>query len=73
LIVTGRQDHLAGYKQSWSILDSFPRATFAVLDRAGHLLDVEQPALQKALTNEWLDRVEEYVAQNSTQVVPAVA
>jgi pimeloyl-ACP methyl ester carboxylesterase len=73
LIVTGRQDHLAGYKSSWSILDTFPRATFAVLDRAGHLLDVEQPALQKALTNEWLDRVEEYVAQNSPEAVPAIA
>ena len=66
LFVTGRQDHLAGYKQTWSILDSFPRGTFAVLDRAGHLLDLEQPVLQKALVNEWLDRVEEYTATAPT-------
>ena len=65
LFVMGRQDHLAGYKDAWSILDSFPRGTFAVLDRAGHLLDFEQPVLQKALINEWLDRVEEYTSQKS--------
>ena len=73
LFVTGRQDHFVGYKTAWSILEGFPRGTFAVLDRAGHLLDLEQPALQKALTNEWLDRVEEYVAQNSPEAVPAIA
>jgi pimeloyl-ACP methyl ester carboxylesterase/putative sterol carrier protein len=70
LFVTGRQDHLAGYKDAWSILDSFPRGTFAVLDRAGHLLDLEQPVLQKALINEWLDRVEEYMEQGSQPSEP---
>ena len=65
LFVMGRQDHLAGYKDAWSILDNFPRGTFAVLDRAGHLLDFEQPVLQKALINEWLDRVEEHTMQKS--------
>jgi pimeloyl-ACP methyl ester carboxylesterase/putative sterol carrier protein len=71
LFVTGRQDHLAGYKDAWSILDNFPRGTFAVLDRAGHLLDLEQPVLQKALINEWLDRVEEYTTQKSQPLEPA--
>jgi pimeloyl-ACP methyl ester carboxylesterase/putative sterol carrier protein len=71
LFVMGRQDHLAGYKDAWSILDSFPRGTFAVLDRAGHLLDFEQPVLQKALINEWLDRVEEYTTQKSQPQEPA--
>jgi putative sterol carrier protein len=70
LFVTGRQDHLAGYKAAWSILDSFPRGTFAVLDRAGHLLDFEQPVLQKALINEWLDRVEEHAMQKSQPIEP---
>jgi len=65
LFVMGRQDHLVGYKAAWSILDSFPRGTFAVLDRAGHLLDLEQPVLQKALINEWLDRIEEYKTPGS--------
>ena len=60
LFVMGRQDRFVGYKKAWSMLEAFPRATFAVLDRAGHLLDVEQFTLQHALVNEWLDRVEEY-------------
>ena len=72
LVVTGRQDYLVGYKDAWSILESFPRGTFAVLDRAGHLLDLEQPVLQKALTNEWLDRIEEYTAQKTQPVVPGL-
>ncbi|MBN9387973.1 MAG: alpha/beta hydrolase [Chloroflexi bacterium] len=64
LIVTGRQDAMVGYKPAWEILKNYPRATFAVLDRAGHLLDVEQASLLGALTIEWLGRVEEYISQN---------
>ncbi len=66
LFVMGRLDRSVGYRKAWSILDDFPRATFAVLDRAGHLLDVEQFTLQRALVDEWLDRVEEYAAQART-------
>ena len=64
LLVTGRQDAVVGYKAAWEILDNYPRGTFAVLDRAGHFLDLEQTPLLHALTGEWLDRVEEYIAQN---------
>ena len=46
------------------MLDDFPCATFAVLDRAGHLLEAEQPTLRTALVNEWLGRVEEYTTHN---------
>jgi pimeloyl-ACP methyl ester carboxylesterase len=63
LFVMGRQDDSVGYLKAWSVLRDYPRATFAVLDRAGHLLDLEQFALQHALVDEWLDRVEEYAAQ----------
>lgn len=62
LIVTGRQDSLCGYRSAWDLLDNFPRATFAVLDRAGHGLSAEQKMLFRALVGEWLDRVEEYAA-----------
>jgi pimeloyl-ACP methyl ester carboxylesterase len=58
LILTGRQDHLCGYQDAWDLLDNYPRATFAVLDRAGHLADIEQDELSRALIGEWLDRVE---------------
>lgn len=60
LIITGRQDNLCGYRDAWNLLENYPRATFALLDKAGHLAAGEQPALSAALINEWLDRVEEY-------------
>lgn len=59
LIVTGRQDSVVGYAGDWDLLDHYPRATFAVLDRAGHALPHEQPDLLKALITEWLGRVRE--------------
>jgi len=60
LILTGRQDATAGYAGSWRLLDHYPRATFAVLDRAGHALPHEQVGLLTALLGEWLDRVAEH-------------
>jgi pimeloyl-ACP methyl ester carboxylesterase len=62
LILTGRQDHICGYRDAWELLDNYPRATFAVLDRAGHFVNIEQDGLCQALMREWLDRVEEYCA-----------
>ena len=59
LILTARQDHLCGYQDAWDLLDNYPRATFAVLDRAGHFVNIEQDVLCRALMSEWLDRVEE--------------
>jgi pimeloyl-ACP methyl ester carboxylesterase len=59
LILVGKQDHWSGYRDQWNILGNYPRATFAVLDRAGHRLQIEQGALFNALVDEWLDRVEE--------------
>jgi pimeloyl-ACP methyl ester carboxylesterase len=62
LILTGRQDTHVGYWDAWNVLEKYPRATFVVLDRAGHALGVEQEGLFRALVNEWLDRVEDYTA-----------
>jgi pimeloyl-ACP methyl ester carboxylesterase len=59
LLVTGRQDSTVGYVRAWELLQHYPRATFAVLDRAGHALPHEQPELLRALVTEWLDRVQE--------------
>ncbi|MCL4250736.1 MAG: alpha/beta hydrolase [Anaerolineae bacterium] len=64
LIVAGRQDSVCGYREAWSILDNYPRGTFAVLDCAGHMLTREQKTLFDALASEWLDRVEAYVLCN---------
>jgi pimeloyl-ACP methyl ester carboxylesterase len=70
LILAGRQDGMTGYRAAWSLLEVFPRATFAVLDRAGHALAAEQDALFRALVGEWLDRVEEGAAGRS-RLVPS--
>ena len=60
LVLTGRQDSSTGYRDAWPLLEHYPRATFAALDRAGHNTQIEQPALFDALAGEWLDRVEEH-------------
>jgi pimeloyl-ACP methyl ester carboxylesterase len=59
LMLLGRQDSSVGYKDSWGILDNYPRATFAVLDRAGHNLQLEQVEVFNCLVDEWITRVEE--------------
>lgn len=61
LLLMGRQDAIVGYENTWKVLENYPRATFAILDRAGHHLIVEQRDLFNALVSEWLDRVEEMV------------
>lgn len=59
LFLLGRQDAVSGYADALGVVERFPRATFAVLDRAGHSLAWEQPELFAALAAEWLRRVEE--------------
>ncbi len=59
LFLLGRQDSSTGYRDAFRVLEHYPRATFAALDRAGHNLQGEQPELFDALVREWLDRVEE--------------
>lgn len=59
LLLMGRQDSSVGYKDAWGILDNFTRGTFAVLDRAGHNLQLEQVEVFNTLVNEWIDRAEE--------------
>ena len=58
LVVAGRLDSTVGYAAATDLVDHYPRATLAVLDRAGHALPHEQPALLGALIREWLARVE---------------
>lgn len=59
LIITGKHDSVVGYEQAGDLLQFYPRATYAVLDRAGHGVHMEQPTIFRLLVNEWLDRVEE--------------
>lgn len=59
LILTGRQDTTVGYRSAGTLLDELPRATYAVVDLAGHHLGrVERPEVFRALVGDWLDRME---------------
>ena len=58
LFLLGRQDITVGYRDAWKIIENYPRATFAILDQAGHNLNIEKANLFNCLVNEWLDRVE---------------
>jgi pimeloyl-ACP methyl ester carboxylesterase len=62
LFVLGRQDSVVGYQDAWKIIENYPRATFAVLDKAGHIVQIEQDELFNSLVNEWLDRVESNIS-----------
>jgi hypothetical protein len=57
LIIAGRRDTTVGYRDAWSILDSYPRATFVALDRADHGWPMETPNLLPALVDDWLERI----------------
>jgi pimeloyl-ACP methyl ester carboxylesterase len=63
LIISGRQDAIVGYQDAWNILEKYPRATYAVLDRAGHLME-DQQAVVRVLMRDWLSRVEEAIKYN---------
>jgi pimeloyl-ACP methyl ester carboxylesterase len=57
LIFMGRQDSVVGYRDHWQLIENYPRASFVILDKAGHNLQIEQNNLFDALVKEWLDRV----------------
>lgn len=58
LFIMGRQDISTGYHDAWSLVENYPRASFVVLDMAGHNLQIEQPQVFNCLINNWLDRIE---------------
>jgi pimeloyl-ACP methyl ester carboxylesterase len=60
LFLLGRQDSAVGYKDAWSIIEKYPRSTFAIVDKAGHSLQIENEKLFNSLVCEWLTRVEEF-------------
>lgn len=57
LFLTGRQDNVTGYEDVYALLPHYPHASFAVLDMAGHNLQIDQPELFDVLMGDWLDRV----------------
>jgi pimeloyl-ACP methyl ester carboxylesterase len=67
LFIIGPQDNVVGYRDAWGI-ENYPRATFAVLDGAGHFVWGENTALCEALVGDWLDRVEEWIRTRSSDL-----
>jgi pimeloyl-ACP methyl ester carboxylesterase len=63
LVLLGRFDIEVGYRDTLKVIENYPRATYAILDKAGHGLSWEQPELFTALVKDWLKRVESYENQ----------
>jgi pimeloyl-ACP methyl ester carboxylesterase len=61
LFLVGRQDNVTGYSDAFNILEKYPRATYTVLDTAGHNLQIEQAELVNGHICEWLERVSRFV------------
>ncbi|PYH70508.1 alpha/beta fold hydrolase [Aspergillus vadensis CBS 113365] len=62
LVVCGRQDEIVGYRDCLGLLEKYPRATFAVLDRGTHGLPVDESerGVFGALVRDWVFRVGEW-------------
>jgi pimeloyl-ACP methyl ester carboxylesterase len=56
-ILTGRQDNETGYTKPYELVDRFPRATFAALDCAGHVLHIDNEPLFQLLVKDWIWRI----------------
>lgn len=56
-IIAGRQDHAVGYSYAYALLERFPRATFAVLDCAGHNLPIDDEPIFSQLIKDWIWRM----------------
>jgi pimeloyl-ACP methyl ester carboxylesterase len=63
LVLLGRFDIEVGYRDALTAIENYPRATYAILDKAGHSLSWEQPELFRALVKDWLNRVESFQDQ----------
>lgn len=59
LILSGRQDSISGYVDTMAMLECYPRASYALLDTAGHSLSWERPNVFRELVQDWLTRMAE--------------
>lgn len=57
LMLAGRQDSCVGYRDLLKIVENYPKASLAVLNNAGHNLQIEQPELFNSLVSEWLTQL----------------
>lgn len=57
LVITGRQSNMVGYQDAYNMLDNYPHASYALLDKAGHTAHLDQPEVVSTLIEEWLDQM----------------
>ena len=57
VIIVGRQDAMSGYLDGIDLMNTYPRASLAVLDTAGHAVAWERPEVFQALMRDWLERL----------------
>lgn len=69
LIMCGRHDGVVGYRDAWKLMERYPRASFVVLDRAGHDMPVDELNLFASLVQDWLKRVLEYRSSRTARDV----
>jgi pimeloyl-ACP methyl ester carboxylesterase len=70
LIIAGRLDSTAGFAAALDLVADYPSASVAVLDDVGHALPHEQPDLLRALTVDWLARVDHVTRSASAPAGP---
>ncbi len=57
LIMTGRQDAVVGFEDQWELARRFPRVTYAMLDAAGHNLEIDEPDMVASHLRRWAQQV----------------
>lgn len=57
MIITGRQDHVVGFEDQFALLAHYPRASYAVIDGAGHNVHLERPAVTETVLRAWAEAV----------------
>ncbi len=54
VFLTGRMDSVVGYIDSLKLLSNYPRGSFVILDRAGHMLHIEKSGVFQSIFVDWL-------------------
>jgi len=69
LVLTARQDDAVGHRDWLSLLELCPRSTYAILDRATHVMPLDDQAVFEALVKKRLSRPLEW---QETRAVPVI-
>lgn len=66
LFLCGRQDWCVGYSDLFTLLEQYERASFVVIDNAGHNLEYEQIEMFNTSVLSWINNVLSYTENNRT-------